>query len=144
MFYLGAIFSINLLACYPASFAAAEPEALRLRVADQSKGVLTLAFNPHNHSLRVVDQVDAGFHPNWIFPFDDKVFTISRAVTAESKRAGLYAFEGFALSSLSLIDKAVSNGLGGVYVGVNRDGKTLAAADMYDPFSDIARMIAYH
>lgn len=132
------VLSVALLALFPGSLDAASPANLLLRVADQSKGLLTLSFDPHNHSIEVIHQNDAGFHPNWLFPYRGNIFTISRATTSTSEVAGLFTFVksphhagGSSTSSLSLIDTATSDGMGGVYVGVNRDGKTLAAADMY-------------
>ena len=122
-------------------------DPLVLYAAVQSKGVLTLSFDPSKpliNSLSIVDtNTNAGFMPGWLTAHNDKIYSVSRTrfPNASAADGGVFAFQKYpALEghqaapgddySLSLLSNTSSGGLGGVFCDVSRDGQTLSVADM--------------
>lgn len=118
----------------------------KLLVAQQGRGIIMLAFDPTkspSSSLQILGTVDAGYLPQWLFPYNNMVYSMSRSQfpDATSTSGGIFAFESGALQQgkgplvhdgeLVLISNTSSDGLGGVYCGVGNDGRTLSAVDMY-------------
>lgn len=116
-----------------------------LRVAQQARGILTVTFDPSkpaNESQKVVDtNTQGGYLPQWLHAYENKIYTMSRTFypTNASASGGIYAFDrkhseshqSGAAGGLELLDSTSSDGRGGVYVDVSKDGRTLSAANMY-------------
>ncbi|KAK9238772.1 putative isomerase YbhE [Lipomyces kononenkoae] len=128
------------------NFARPDSSPYILYVALQSRGILTLSFDPSKSvqaSLEILaTNTDAGFMPGWLTLWEDKLFSISRThfPTNASASGGAFSFqkyrsqrreEGSAPSwSLELLSNITSGGLGGVYCDVSRDGRTLSVANI--------------
>ncbi|OQU94492.1 hypothetical protein CLAIMM_00845 [Cladophialophora immunda] len=93
-----------------------------------------------NESLSIVAvNTDAGFMPGWLTASGDKVYSISRTnyPNSDSGSGGVFAFRRTPLlasaatgTGLVLLNRASSNGKGGVHCEVSPDGKILAAANI--------------
>jgi 6-phosphogluconolactonase len=118
----------------------------KLLVAHQSKGIITLAFDPtqsSSSSLQILSTVQAGYLPQWLFPYNNAVYSMSRTQFPDvsSTSGGIFAFESGSLqngngtlaggANLVLISNTSSDGLGGVYCGIGNNGRTLSAANLY-------------
>ncbi|KIX03629.1 uncharacterized protein Z518_07182 [Rhinocladiella mackenziei CBS 650.93] len=123
------------------SMAAKEKASFTFYVALQSTGILEVSFDPNkdvNESLSIIaTNTNAGKMPGWLTSYHHKIYSISRTAFPDNdtKSGGVFAFQEPPASAargtlLTFLDKESSNGDGGVYCDVNRDGKTLAAANI--------------
>lgn len=129
------------------SLASSAPPSLTPRIlyaAVQSLGILTLHFDPTKNassSITILDtNTHAGFEPGWLCLRGDKLYSISREEfsSINDTSGGLFSFSIRSKSShtkpteyrLDLLSSVSSNGRGGVFVDVSRDGRTLSAANM--------------
>ncbi|KAK9253514.1 putative isomerase YbhE [Lipomyces tetrasporus] len=117
-----------------------------LYVALQSRGILTLSFDPSKSvqtSLEVLDtNTDAGFMPGWLTARGDKIYSISRTgfPTNASISGGLFSFKKYRRQygeegtrgalGMSLLSNVTSGGVGAVYCDVSRDRRTISAANI--------------
>jgi len=102
-----------------------------LYVALQSKGILTVSFDPSkpsSMSLQIIDvNTDGGFMPGWLTTHNDKIYSVSRTdyPANSSMNGGVFAFqkhyaqEGQRAAagsnySLGLLSSADTGGKGGV------------------------------
>lgn len=118
-----------------------DSSALGFYVALQSTGIVEFSFDPTvanpNKSLSIVGYTtDAGYKPGWITAYQNKIYSISRTAYPDnsSESGGVFAFqrpgETTSATNLTLLDSQSSNAIGGVYVDVSPDGRTLSAADI--------------
>ncbi|KAK9350099.1 putative isomerase YbhE [Lipomyces doorenjongii] len=117
-----------------------------LYVALQSRGILTLSFDPSKSaqtSLEILDtNTDAGFMPGWLMDGGDKIYSISRThfPTNASASGGVFSFQKHraqygegglpGVYRLELLSNVTSGGLGAVYCDVSRDGRTVGVANI--------------
>ncbi|KAK9369524.1 putative isomerase YbhE [Lipomyces kononenkoae] len=116
-----------------------------LYVALQSRGILTLSFDPCasvQTSLEILDtNTHAGFMPGWLMTRGDKIYSISRThfPTNASISGGLFSFKKYwrygeedthGGLGMSFVSSVTSGGVGGVYCDVSRDGRTISAANI--------------
>lgn len=115
-------------------------QGLILYMTVQSRGILTLSFNPSksvDESIRILStNTDAGYLPGWITQYKDDFYTVSRTEysTPSSIDGGVFAFhrtEDDGQSNLERLNSVSSGGQGGVYVDVSRDGRTISVANMF-------------
>lgn len=114
---------------------------LTLYMTAQSRGILTLAFNPSqpvDDSIRILaTNTDAGYLPGWITQYKDNFYSVSRTEypTPGSIDGGVFAFsikEGnYRHSNLVPLNSVSTGGQGGVYADVSRDGQTISVANMF-------------
>lgn len=134
MKYSSLIFAVSAVLAVPTP-SAAQDSSLGFYVALQSTGILGIDFDPSKdvkHSLIITSITNAGFQVNWVTPYKDKIYSISRSHYPDNATmsGGVFEFEGASETDLTLIDSRSSNGEGGVFLDVSPDGKTLAAADI--------------
>ncbi|KAK9311381.1 putative isomerase YbhE [Lipomyces starkeyi] len=117
-----------------------------LYVALQSRGILTLSFDPSKSiqtSLEILDiSTDAGFMPGWLKDGGDRIYSISRThfPTNASVSGGVFSFqkhrakfgqeESPGAYGLELLSNVTSGGLGAVYCDLSRDGHTVSVANI--------------
>lgn len=118
--------------------------SLILYAAVQSRGVLTLEFDPTKNassSITILDtNTQGGFEPGWLHLRGDKLYSISREKysSVNDTSGGLFSFSLPCATQVSepknygldLVSSTSSDGRGGVFVDVNPDGRTLSAANM--------------
>lgn len=115
--------------------ASASTNLIKLRVAHQERGILTLSFDPSqppDKSLQLLTTTQAGYKPGWLHATETHLYSISRTQFPDnsSTSAGIFAFEKQSGGSLRLLDSESSHGNGGVFVDITPDRKTLASANM--------------
>jgi hypothetical protein len=131
-----------------------------LYVADQSRGILTIIFDPAksaSESLSILDtNTDGGFQPGWLTSRGDKLYSISRNQTAGVEHGGLFSFQKYVRTrsygeifglrlkdrsqgklntnsfGLKLLSNESTDGKGGVYCDVNKHGTMGSATSMYN------------
>ncbi|CZR60685.1 uncharacterized protein PAC_10581 [Phialocephala subalpina] len=115
-----------------------------LCVALQSRGLLTLRFDPSKNALSSITILDtntkAGFKPGWLHLRGNKLDSMSREeFSVNDTSGGLFSFSVRSAYNhgsqpteygLDLINSVSSNGQGGVFVDVSRDGHSLTAANI--------------
>lgn len=108
-----------------------------LRIAHQERGILTFSFDPSkssSRSLELVSTTQAGIRPGWLHWHDSLIYSVSRTnyPNNSSSSGGVFSFDKKAEDpgALSLVTSQSSNGLGGVFCDVARDGRTLSVANM--------------
>lgn len=114
---------------------------LILYMTVQSRGILTLSFNPSqsaDDSIRILaTNTDAGYTPGWITQYKESFYSVSRTEypTPSSIDGGVFAFHkrdgNDRHSNLDLLNSVSSGGQGAVYVDVSRDGRTISIANMF-------------
>ncbi|KAJ9611132.1 hypothetical protein H2200_004315 [Cladophialophora chaetospira] len=134
MKYSSLIFAASAVLAVPTP-SAAQDGPLGFYVALQSTGILGIDFDPSkdvNHSLTITSTTNAGFQVNWITPYEDKIYSISRSHYPDNATmsGGVFEFEEASEMDLILLGSRSSNGEGGVFLDVSPDGKTLAAANI--------------
>ncbi|OCL15230.1 putative isomerase YbhE [Glonium stellatum] len=122
----------------------ANPEPWTLYVAQQSTGILTLAFDPSksvSSSLEIINvNTQAGFMPGWVTTHEDKLYSIARThyPTTHSTSGGVFSFQRNRLQghnttgnySLQSINSVSSKGTSSVACDVSKDGKTIGVANI--------------
>lgn len=112
------------------------PAKHTLLVAHQTDGLITVKFDPSEsilNSLRVSHSTRAGFQPGWICNRDEFVYAVSRTQYQhnDSESGGVFSFkESRQNGDLRPLGDVSSNGKGGVYCDISKDGKMLAATNM--------------
>lgn len=112
-------------------------ELSMLRIAHQERGILTFSFDHSKSPSRSLDlhgTAQAGFRPGWLHLRDNLLYSVSRTSYPNncSSSGGVFSFNKNAedLDALSLVISQSSNGIGGVFCDVARDGRTLSVANM--------------
>lgn len=108
-----------------------------LRIAHQERGILTFSFDPtksSSRSLELLGTAQAGVRPGWLHARNNLVYSVSRTnyPNNSSSSGGVFSFDKHVEDpgALSLVTSQSSNGLGGVFCDITRDGRTLSAANM--------------
>jgi hypothetical protein len=116
------------------------PDVHILYIAHQTLGILTFQFNasqPYDKSLSILEaNLDGGYRPGWLTRRGNVIFSVSRSQypTANDTSGGIFAFKLDGQSSnysIELLSSSSSKGLGSVACSVSKDGRTIAAANMY-------------
>ncbi|KAF3070233.1 Uncharacterized protein CFAM422_006597 [Trichoderma lentiforme] len=112
-------------------------ELSMLRIAHQERGILTFSFDHSKSSSRSLDLLgttQAGFRPGWLHLHDNLIYSVSRTSypNNRSSSGGVFSFDKNAEDpdALSLVISQSSNGMGGVFCDVARDGRTLSVANI--------------
>lgn len=113
------------------------PELPMLRIAHQKRGILTFSFDPSkpaSTSLELLSTTQAGIRPGWLHYRDNLIYSVSRTnyPNNSSSSGGVFSFNKDVKDpgALSLVTSQSSNGLGGVFCDIARDGRTLSVANM--------------
>ncbi|KAM0244650.1 hypothetical protein ACHAQJ_010735 [Trichoderma viride] len=108
-----------------------------LRIAHQERGILTFSFDPSkssSRSLELLSTAQAGIRPGWLHSRDNLVYSVSRTnyPNNSSSSGGVFSFDKHVEdpAALSLVTSQPSNGLGGVFCDITRDGRTLSVANI--------------
>ncbi|KAL7907546.1 Lactonase, 7-bladed beta-propeller domain-containing protein [Trichoderma velutinum] len=108
-----------------------------LRIAHQERGILTFSFDhskSSNTSLELLSTAQAGVRPGWLHWHDSLLYSVSRTdyPNNSSSSGGVFSFDKQVEDpgALSLVKSQSSNGLGGVFCDVARDGRTLSVANI--------------
>lgn len=108
-----------------------------LRIAHQQRGILTFSFDSSKSSstsLELLSTTQAGIKPGWLHYRDNLIYSVSRTnyPNNASSSGGAFSFNKHVEDpgALSLVTSQSSNGLGGVFCDIARDGRTLSVANM--------------
>ncbi|KAI1871623.1 hypothetical protein JX265_005609 [Neoarthrinium moseri] len=106
-----------------------------LYVAHQNRSVLTIHFDPTKapeESLEIVQAVHAGFQPGWLCTHDSNLYAVSRSKYPDSTSpsGGIFAFAHTQSSGLVGIGDTTSDGEGGVFCDISKDGRVLSVANI--------------
>ncbi|KAL7917196.1 Lactonase, 7-bladed beta-propeller domain-containing protein [Trichoderma austrokoningii] len=108
-----------------------------LRIAHQERGILTFSFDTNkssNKSLELLSTAQAGVKPGWLHWRDNSIYSVSRTNFPNnySNSGGVFYFDRQVKNpgALSLVTTQSSNGLGGVYCDIAKDGRTLSVANI--------------
>ncbi|PON28810.1 hypothetical protein TGAM01_v201918 [Trichoderma gamsii] len=108
-----------------------------LRIAHQERGILTFSFDPtksSSRSLELLGTAQAGVRPGWLHARNNLVYSVSRTnyPNNSSSSGGVFSFDKHVEDpgALSLVTSQSSNGLGGVFCDITRDGRTLSTANI--------------
>ncbi|KAL7782742.1 Lactonase, 7-bladed beta-propeller domain-containing protein [Trichoderma afarasin] len=112
-------------------------ELSMLRIAHQERGILTFSFDRSKSSSRSLDLLgttQAGFRPGWLHLRDNLLYSVSRTSYPNncSSSGGVFSFNKNTEDpdALSFVLSQSSNGMGGVFCDVARDGRTLSVANI--------------
>ncbi|KAI9152306.1 6-phosphogluconolactonase [Paramyrothecium foliicola] len=128
--------SIFILALVSAGINAAEAKEHVLLVAHQSRGLLSVGFNPSkspSQSLRLLNTTPAGTRPGWICTNSENVYSVARTFypTNASDSGGVYSWlNERGESELQPLSDVSSQGRGGVHCDVSKDGRLVIAANI--------------
>lgn len=111
-------------------------ETLTLYVAHQSRGILTINFDPTktaDESLQIVDEIAAGYQPGWICGRDKNVYSVARTNYPDnsSVSGAVFVFNNDQNNhQLNSLGSTSSDGEGSVFCDVNHDGSMLSVANI--------------
>jgi hypothetical protein len=119
-----------------------------LHIAHQTKGVLTVSFDPaetdSQKSIQILSSAQAGYQPGWLCSHGDGfIYSVSRTQYPynSSDSGGAFTFQT-TRDGLELIGDTSTDGKGSVFCDINKAGTVFSAANMcvfspnlYLPFS---------
>ncbi|KAF4960733.1 hypothetical protein FGADI_748 [Fusarium gaditjirri] len=113
----------------------AKSDVYILRVAHQKRGILTLSFDPsepRDRAIQLLATTQAGYQPGWLYHREDYLYSVSRTQFPDnsSTSGGIFAFRKLPNGHLEPSDAVASQGEGGVYLDISRDGKMLSTANI--------------